>query len=118
MHGSLPGSNSPACSRATVPYYKHGFGCRVALRSGNVDFNFGAHGEIDQFDCYRLYYFARGRRAHHGFADEQELREAYRAALQSGAIEHADEEYTRPDGERTDAGWARSQPWGNLRALS
>jgi hypothetical protein len=76
-----------------VRYFKHGFGCGVWLPSGVVDFNFGAHGEIDQFDCHRLYYFARDRLAQYGFADEHGLKEAYRAAHQSGAIKYADTEY-------------------------
>jgi hypothetical protein len=76
-----------------VRYFKHGFGCLVWLPSGAVDFDFGAHGEIDQFDCCRLSDFALDRLAQYGFADDHGLREAYRAAHQSGAIKYAEREY-------------------------
>jgi hypothetical protein len=81
-----------------VRYFKHGHGCKVALPGGTVDFDFGAQGEIDQFDCRRLAYFAKGRLPRYRFADERALEEAYRAALDSGAIKHAATRYNAAAG--------------------
>ena len=69
-----------------TPYFAHGIGCWVGLSGGAVDFDFGEQGEIDMFDCYRLFDFAGKRLASYGFADERTLKAAYGAALQSGAI--------------------------------
>jgi hypothetical protein len=39
----------------------HGIGCRINLSTGSVDFNYGPNGEINGFDVWRLYNFARER---------------------------------------------------------
>lgn len=41
-----------------VSYFKHGYGCAVRLPGGVVDFDFGANGEIDGFDSWRLVSYA------------------------------------------------------------
>ncbi|WP_263220165.1 DUF6896 domain-containing protein [Pseudomonas atacamensis] len=51
------------CGRVTrgVKYELHGIGCRINLSTGSVDFNYGPNGEINGFDVWRLYNFARER---------------------------------------------------------
>jgi hypothetical protein len=44
-----------------VKYELHGIGCRINLSTGSVDFNYGPNGEINGFDVWRLYNFARER---------------------------------------------------------
>lgn len=40
-------------------YLKHGAGCTVYFQDGEIDFDFGRHGEINGFDPWRLFIFAR-----------------------------------------------------------
>jgi hypothetical protein len=51
------------CGRVTrgVKYELHGIGCRINLSTGSVDFDYGPNGEINGFDVWRLYNFARER---------------------------------------------------------
>jgi hypothetical protein len=51
------------CGRVTrgVKYELHGIGCRINLQTGSVDFDYGPNGEINGFDIWRLYNFARER---------------------------------------------------------
>ncbi|MDS7815185.1 hypothetical protein PTQ36_30690 [Klebsiella michiganensis] len=37
-----------------VKYHKHGAGCLVRLSSGDIDFDFGAQGEVGGFNLWRL----------------------------------------------------------------
>jgi hypothetical protein len=57
-------------------FYKHGFGCSVDGPAWGVDFDFGAEGQIDGFDAWRLYDFARNDLARYGFASENEIASA------------------------------------------
>ena len=57
QHGVLP-------SGAT--YAKHGYGCHVRLAEGEVDFDFGASGEVDGFDGWRLWRYAEPRSGIYG----------------------------------------------------
>ncbi|SFS15202.1 hypothetical protein SAMN05216570_3235 [Dyella sp. OK004] len=72
-----------------VRYQKHGYGCEVFLLSGRVDFDFGANGEYDGFDPWRLKSFAEGRLAEYGFSSEQEVDDLFGAAVQSGALAYS-----------------------------
>lgn len=58
-------------------YLKHGFGCAVELKSGKVDFDFGANGEIDGFDLWRLVQFANGIWNDYGFNSCGEVEELF-----------------------------------------
>ena len=51
------------CGRVTrgVKYELHGIGCRINLSTGSVGFDYGPNGEINGFDVWRLYNFARER---------------------------------------------------------
>ncbi|WP_339100302.1 hypothetical protein WKQ99_19585 [Pseudomonas atacamensis] len=51
------------CGKVTrgVKYELHGIGCRINLSTGSVDFDYGPNGEINGFDVWRLYNFARER---------------------------------------------------------
>ena len=66
--------------------FKHGYGCKVALPEGSVDFDFGAHGENDGFDTGRLADFAGARLADYGFASEDALRACFDAEVAAGAL--------------------------------
>jgi len=67
--------------------YKHGFGCSVDGPEWGVDFDFGASGQIDGFDAWRLYDFARRRLSDYEFSSEQEIKSAVRLAAEAGDLE-------------------------------
>ncbi|MEQ1686175.1 MAG: hypothetical protein ABL916_21205 [Burkholderiaceae bacterium] len=69
-----------------VRYYKHGYGCSVHLPQGVVNFDFGANGEIDGFDCNRIILFAENHKSAFGSATKGEITRAYEHALQEGEI--------------------------------
>jgi hypothetical protein len=58
----------------------------VFLPSGSVDFDFGANGQYDGFDPWRLKSFAKGRIAEYGLSSEQEIDSLFDQAIQSGAL--------------------------------
>lgn len=69
-----------------VRYFKHGYGCAVSLPTGRVDFDFGEQGEINGFDVWRLAGFADARLPEYGFADEDALKECFKAEVMSGHL--------------------------------
>ncbi|WP_228896523.1 hypothetical protein [Acidovorax sp. Leaf73] len=69
-----------------VKYFKHGFGCAVHLKGGSVDFDFGANGETNGFDIWRLSNFADERLAQYGFTSEKELEACFKAEVEAGSI--------------------------------
>jgi hypothetical protein len=69
-----------------VQYRKHGYGCAVHLKSGEVDFDFGENGEIDGVDTWRLSVFAEGKLSQYGFASEDELEATFKSAVASGHL--------------------------------
>lgn len=69
-----------------VRYYKHGYGCAVHLPNGGVDFDFGANGEIDGFDLWRLIAFSEGRLDQYGFSNEKEMKEVFDSSARSGEL--------------------------------
>ena len=55
-----------------VKYELHGIGCRINLSTGSVVFDYGPNGEINGFDTWRLYNFARERPSKHKkYCDEE-----------------------------------------------
>ncbi|CBJ39482.1 conserved protein of unknown function [Ralstonia solanacearum CMR15] len=77
QHGELEGG---------IPYFKHGYGCAVSLRSGEVDFDFGEQGEFGGFDAWRLARFAGEKLAEYGFDSNKALTVHFDAAVASGAL--------------------------------
>jgi hypothetical protein len=69
-----------------VNYFKHGYGCAVFLPSGKVDFDFGAEGQINGFDLWRLTGFAGKWLKNYGFTSEQAVKSAFQSAIESGEI--------------------------------
>lgn len=69
-----------------IRYYKHGYGCRVYLSEGEVDFDFGRQGQIDGFDDWRLWGFCKGRPNTYAFDTEQALLDCVRRALTEGKL--------------------------------
>lgn len=69
-----------------VRYRKHGYGCEVFLADGSVDFDFGADGQTDGFDEWRLQRFLRSRVPEDGSLTKDELSEAFDGAVASGEI--------------------------------
>jgi hypothetical protein len=76
--------------RGGVRYFKHGYGCAVNLPSGKVDFDFGAEGQIDGFDLWRLVGFSEGRLITYGFSSGQDVKSAFQSAEQNGEIVRSD----------------------------
>jgi hypothetical protein len=70
-----------------IRYYKHGYGCAVYFPNEVVDFDFGANGEIDGFDAWRLLGFAGARLCRYGFSSEEELKSAFNVAVQCGDLQ-------------------------------
>ncbi|WP_322846466.1 DUF6896 domain-containing protein [Pseudomonas sp. B33.4] len=65
------------CGRVTrgVKYQLHGIGCRINSSTGSVDFDYGPNGEINGFDTWRLYNFARDRPSKHKkYCDEETIK--------------------------------------------
>ncbi len=69
-----------------IAYFKHGYGCAVKLPAGEVDFDFGEHGEIDGFDAWRLTRFAGPRLPSYGFSDAAALNECFKAEVAAGSV--------------------------------
>lgn len=69
-----------------VPYFKHGYGCAVRLPSGSVDFDFGANGEIDGFDSWRLLSFAGEKLSEYGFADDAAMQACFKSEFAAGSL--------------------------------
>jgi len=68
-------------------YNIHGYGCAVNSPAVRVDFDFGADGQIDGFDCWRLLRFAGNKlEKQYGIADESELRSIFDNACNSGEL--------------------------------
>lgn len=72
-----------------VHYFKHGYGCAVHLPDGTVDFDFGAKGEIDGFDFWRLAGFAEAKLPDYGFADEDALKECFNQEVEAGTLRYS-----------------------------
>jgi hypothetical protein len=85
--------------------YKHGFGCSVDGPEWGVDFDFGAQGQIDGFDAWRLYDFARRRLEQYEFSSEKEIETAVRSAADAGDLEFSGYilYYVTNTGRRADA---------------
>ena len=69
-----------------VPYFKHGYGCAVRLPGNSVDFDFGANGEIDGFDSWRLASYAGERISQYGFEDEAAMRACFKSEIEAGSL--------------------------------
>ncbi|WP_442783149.1 DUF6896 domain-containing protein [Collimonas fungivorans] len=69
-----------------IRYIKHGYGCKVELSTGPVDFDFGELGEIDGFDVWRLVSFAGHRLAEYGYETSDAVEESFKAAVKSGSL--------------------------------
>lgn len=69
-----------------ISYFKHGYGCAVRLPGGAVDFDFGAHGEIDGFDAWRLASFAGEKLHEYGFANEAMLDACFKDEVAAGSL--------------------------------
>lgn len=66
--------------------YKHGVGCSVDGPEWGVDFDFGASGQIDGFDAWRLHDFARRRLREYEFSSEKDIETAVRLAAEAGEL--------------------------------
>ena len=80
---SLPGRGQLS---EGASYWRHGRGYEVTFSDVVVDFDFGESGEIDGLDSYKLQDFAR--RQHHlvGFKAQEEIRDTFQSAVDTGAL--------------------------------
>lgn len=69
-----------------VSYFKHGYGCAVRFTSRAVDFDFGANGEIDGFDSWRLVSYAGTRLPEYGFIDGVALSTCFKSEIEAGSL--------------------------------
>lgn len=71
-----------------IPYFFHGIGCCVHLRSGRVDWDFGHGGRADGFDAWRLSRFAADRAGQYPeFLDWRRVDVLLRQAEMEGLVE-------------------------------
>lgn len=70
-----------------IEYLKHGVGCLVFLKAGEVDFDFGEHGEIGGINTWWLSNFAKGRLDNYGFSCKNEIEAYIQCALDTGELE-------------------------------
>lgn len=84
------GISGTGALRGGATYRKHGYGCKVHLASGSVDFDFGRAGQINGFDMWRLADFAGDRLAAFGFNSQDELEHVFKAEVESGEISKSD----------------------------
>ena len=92
---SLPSSNMAWASNSLpstgvleggVRYRKHGYGCEVFLPGTPIDFDFGAHGEYDGFDLWRLHIFGGERLTEYGISSGVELDGLFKDAVRTGVL--------------------------------
>lgn len=69
-----------------VAYEKHGVGCIVYLPQGEVDFDFGKHGEIDGVDPWRLYLFSSRESSRYGFENQEDFEGCFQIAVDEGHL--------------------------------
>jgi len=75
-------------SEKTIEYYFHGSGCRVALPSGPVDWDFGYDGRLDGLDPWFLWEFAqKGTENFPEFRIKQNFDMAFEAAISERLID-------------------------------
>jgi hypothetical protein len=68
-----------------ISYSFHGYGCRVKLSSGFIDWDFGEDGEIDGFDVWRLQVFVEeGTQKFPEFQDEVVLKAVFEGGKSQG----------------------------------
>ena len=80
-------------SAKTMEYAFHGSGCRVALPSGPVDWNFGYDGRLDGLHPWFLWEFAEdGTDNFPEFKNKKNLDEVFQAAVSQGLIDRPFEE--------------------------
>lgn len=69
---------------------KHGYGCRFKNERVYVDFDFGEHGEINGFDCWRLNDFCRKNlKARYGFDSQKDLERAFEDACLANELTYS-----------------------------
>lgn len=74
-----------------IAYVKHGIGCTVYLPDGEVDFDFGMLGEINGFDVWRLFIFAREKLSTYGFESQDALESCFETAVSEGHLVRSDD---------------------------
>lgn len=74
-----------------ITYIKHGAGCTVYLSDGEVDFDFGNHGEINGFDLWRLSLFAGEKLSTYGFDSQDNLKMCFETAVSEGHLVRLDD---------------------------
>jgi len=96
------GPKKTVLSDGTI-YSKHGYGCLITLKSGEIDFDFGDQGEIDGFDAYRLSAFTESFPSRYSAKSEREMQSILETELKSGTIEKRGRLYFRKTTEPNQA---------------
>jgi hypothetical protein len=83
---SLNGLQQRGVLPSGATYAKHGYGCCVKLPEGEIDFDFGANGEYDGFDAWRLWRFAEPRSDRYGPTTHELLDEQLNRLHRQGVL--------------------------------
>ncbi|MFK7845348.1 MAG: hypothetical protein AB8G77_08610 [Rhodothermales bacterium] len=70
-----------------IVYFKHGFGVGMNDGSRRIDIDLGAAGEMDGFDAWRLFDFAKQNKIDTPYSDYKDVEKAIETALQAGELE-------------------------------
>lgn len=71
-------------------YFKHGYGCAFHFADCCVDFDFGENGEINGFEPYRLWRFAREVPGMCAFSSRDDLLDTFAEAEKASEIVKSD----------------------------
>ncbi|WP_051435666.1 DUF6896 domain-containing protein [Shewanella fidelis] len=68
----------------------HGYGMEITIDGKTIDFDFGAAGEINGFDAWRLYHFVKSNKIKTHLKSEEAIQDSITKAISSGSIYKSD----------------------------
>ena len=72
-----------------IDYFKHGYGVAMSNGDYKIDLDLGDKGEINGFDAWRLFDFAKGSKIQTPFGSHKEIETAIKQAVDSGELKYS-----------------------------
>lgn len=72
-----------------VRYFKHGYGVVMTDGTHKIDLDLGDTGQIDGFDAWRLFSFARKNDIETSFRSHEEIESAMQDAVEAGELTYS-----------------------------